>query len=190
MDVLEAIHTRRSVGKVSEREPKKEEIEKMLEAARWAPNHHKTEPWHFHVLTGEGRNKLGEAYGNINIEKLNNPTEAERQLVMESGLKKAKRSPVVIVVTVEPDRGDKIEPVEEVAATACAVQNMLLTAHELGLAAKWRTGKPVFHPIMKNAFNVSEKGWVLGLIFVGYADEEPEAPVKKTPQEYTTWVTE
>jgi hypothetical protein len=43
---------------------------------------------------------------------------------------------------------------------------------------------------MKNAFNVSEKGWVLGLIFIGYADEEPEIPAKKKPQEYTTWVTE
>ncbi|HET7579810.1 MAG TPA: nitroreductase, partial [Bacillales bacterium] len=188
MDVSEAIHSRRSVGKVLEKPPEKEKIEKMLEAARWAPNHHKTEPWHFYVLSGEGRDKLGEAYGKINLEKLNQPTDAEREQVHEAGLKKARRSPVVIVVTVEPDAGEKIEPVEEVAATACAVQNMLLTAQELGLAVKWRTGKPASHPIMKQAFHVSDKGWVLGLLFVGYADEEPVPPVKKEPEAYTTWV--
>ncbi|HEX6922299.1 MAG TPA: nitroreductase [Bacillales bacterium] len=190
MEVLKAIHTRRSVGKVSEKIPEKKVVEQMLEAARWAPNHHKTEPWHFYVLAGEGRNKLGEAYGKINLEKLNNPNQEERQLALESGLKKAKRSPIVIVATVEPATDSKIEPIEEAAATACAVQNMLLTAHELGLAVKWRTGKPSTHPIMKETFNVSENGWVLGLLFVGYPAEEPKAPGKKEPEEYTTWITE
>ncbi|HEX7064301.1 MAG TPA: nitroreductase [Bacillales bacterium] len=188
MEVWEAIHSRRSVGKVSEKVPEKEKLEKMLEAARWAPNHHKTEPWHFHVLIGDGRDKLGKAYGKINLEKLKDPDGGERELALESGLKKARRSPVVIVAAVEPDQGSKIEPIEEAAATACAVQNMLLAAHEMGLGVKWRTGKPANHPIMKEAFNVSEKGWILGLLFVGYPDEEPEAPIKKEPEAYTTWL--
>lgn len=188
MNVLEAIHTRRSVGQVSDKIPEREKLEQMLEAARWAPNHHKTEPWHFYVLTGEGRKRLGEAYGKINLEKLTNPTDEQRKLVLESSLKKASRSPAVIVATVEPDKEEKIEPIEEVAATACAVQNMLLVAHELGLAAKWRTGKPAFHSIMKEAFGVPENGWVLGLLFVGYADIVPEPPAKKEPEQYTTWI--
>lgn len=188
MDVLEAIHTRRSVGQVTDQVPEKEKIEQILEAARWAPNHHKTEPWRFYVLSGEGRNKLGEAYGKINLEKIPGPTNEQRKLAMESGISKAKRSPVVIVATVEPDPEDKIEPIEEVAATACAVQNMLLAAHELGLAVKWRTGKPATHPVMKEAFNVPENGWVLGLLFVGYPETVPKAPAKKEPEAYTTWI--
>jgi nitroreductase len=190
MDVTEAIHTRRSIGKVSEEAPEKEKIEKMLEAARWAPNHHKTEPWHFYVLSGKGRDRLGKAYGQINLEKLTDPSASEREQVMQAGLNKARRSPIVIVVTVEPDDGEKIEAIEEVAATSCAVQNALLVAHELGLAVKWRTGKPAFHPIMKKAFHVSENGWVLGLLFVGYPDEETKLPRKKDLHEYTTWIDE
>ncbi|HEU5138775.1 MAG TPA: nitroreductase [Bacillales bacterium] len=190
MEVLDAIHSRRSVGKVTEKVPEKEKIEKMLEAARWAPNHHKTEPWHFHVLIGKGRDKLGKAYGMINTEKLKDMNDEEKNLAMESGLNKARRSPVVIVAAVEPDQGSKIEPIEEAAATACAVQNMLLTAHEMGLGVKWRTGKPANHPIMKETFKVSEKGWILGLLFVGYPDEEPKPPLKKEPIHYTTWITE
>lgn len=187
MNVIEAIRKRRSVGLLTDKQPEKEKIEKMLESARWAPNHHKTEPWHFHVLSGEGREKLGAAYAKIQLEKLQRPSEEEKSKAMESGLRKAKRSPVVIVATVEPNKDEKIEPVEEVAATACAIQNMLLTAQELGLAAKWRTGKPVSHPIMKEAFGISEEGWVLGLVFVGYPKELPATPPKKDPSEYTTW---
>lgn len=190
MDVLKAIHSRRSIGKVREELPRKEDIEQVLEAARWAPNHHKTEPWHFYILTGEGRDQLGRVYGKINLEKLENPNEEQRQQAMESGLKKARRSPVVIVNVVEPAEGEKIEKVEEIAACACAVQNMLLTAHDLGLAAKWRTGKPNFHPAMKEAFGVSANGLVLGYIYLGYADEQTEPTPKKEVAEYTTWVSE
>lgn len=190
MDVLEAIHSRRSIGKVREDTPRKEDIEQVLEAARWAPNHHKTEPWHFHILTGKGRDKLGSVYGEINLEKLDHPNAEQRRQALESGLKKANRSPVVIVNTVEPDADGKIEKVEEIAACACAVQNMLLTAHDLGLAAKWRTGKPNFHPAMKEAFGVSDNGLVLGYIYLGYADEESEPTPKKKVDDYTTWVSE
>ncbi|HET7657405.1 MAG TPA: nitroreductase family protein, partial [Bacillales bacterium] len=106
---------------------------------------------------------------------------------MESGLAKSRRSPVVIVAAVEPAQEERIEPVEEIAATACAVQNMLLAAEELGLAVKWRTGKPVTHPIMKKTFGISEKGLVLGLLFVGYPEDVPNPPAKKELSAYTTW---
>lgn len=187
MKVTEAIRKRRSIGLLSDKQPEKEKIEKMLESARWAPNHHKTEPWHFYVLSGQGREKLGEAYAKIQLEKLQDPSEEDQEKALESGMRKAKRSPVVIVATVEPHREDKIEPVEEIAATACAIQNILLTAEELELATKWRTGKPVSHPIMKECFGISDKGWVLGLVFVGYPKEVPATPAKKTTDEYTTW---
>ncbi|HET7628446.1 MAG TPA: nitroreductase [Bacillales bacterium] len=187
MEVLKAIRTRRSIGKVSERTPEKEHIQTMLEAARWAPNHHKTEPWHFYVLTGKGRDRLGEVYGQINVEKIHDPSADEKKQAIEAGLQKARRSPVVIVVTVEPAEGAMIEPIEEIAAASCAVQNVLLVAHDLGLAVKWRTGKPAFHPYMKQVFNVSENGSVLGFLYVGYPEEEPKPPGKKPLHEYVTW---
>lgn len=190
MDVIEAIRTRRSNGKVKDTQPGKEMIEQILESARWAPNHYKTAPWRFAVLTGEGRNRLGEAYGKISIDKLECPTEAEWLLAYEKGLKKARRAPVVIVVIVEPDQQEKVEWIEEVAATACAVQNMMLTAHSLGLASIWRTGKPSYHAIMKETFGVSEKGLVLGFLYIGYPEKEAVTPVKKPYEDFTTWITD
>lgn len=190
MDVLQAIRTRRSVGRIKETLPEKDMIEKILESARWAPNHYKTEPWRFMVLTGEGRSRLGEAYAKVDLTRLPSPTEAERQAALEKGMRKAQRAPVVIVIMVEPDPQEKVKWVEEVAATACAVQNMMLTAHALGLASKWRTGAPSYHPAMKEAFGVSEEGLVFGFLYVGYPADVPEAPEKKPVDAFTTWVTE
>lgn len=191
MEVIEAIRTRRSVGQLKDTVPDQEIIGQMLESARWAPNHYKTEPWRFTVLTGEGRSKkLGEAYAKITLEKHESPTEEESRSAYERGVKKAKRAPVVIVVSVEPDSKDKVEWVEELAATSCAVQNMMLAAHSLGLGTKWRTGKPVYHPFMKEAFDVSSEGVVAGLLYVGYPEIVPNAPEKKAVHEFTTWIGE
>src|SRR4051794_13169267 len=48
--VFETIKQRRSVGQVTQEEPTRGQIERLLEAATYAPNHHVTEPWHFFVL--------------------------------------------------------------------------------------------------------------------------------------------
>ena len=62
MDVMTAIKTRRSIGKVKSDPVPKEMIETILEAGTWAPCHHQTEPWRFFVLTGDARNGLGNTF--------------------------------------------------------------------------------------------------------------------------------
>jgi nitroreductase len=52
MDVLTAIHTRHSTGKVKPDPVPRAVIEKLLLAAVQAPNHHKVRPWRFVVLSG------------------------------------------------------------------------------------------------------------------------------------------
>ena len=155
MDIIEAIKTRRSIPKLQEAVPSKELLTKVIESAQWAPNHYHTEPWSFEVLIGQGRDKLGKAYGRINIENLGvDATEEDKKEAYEKGLTKAHRAPVVIVAKVKPKEHERVVFVEEVAASACAVQNMLLTAHNLGLGAMWRTGKPAYHWIMKETFEL------------------------------------
>ena len=51
----------------------KETIEKILEAANWAPTHKKTEPWRFKVLMGEKKQELGAFLSNIYQEVDANP---------------------------------------------------------------------------------------------------------------------
>ena len=59
--ILDLIRKRRSVFPVqyNDKPIAKADIEKVLEAANWAPNHKRTEPWRFKVMTGETKEKLG-----------------------------------------------------------------------------------------------------------------------------------
>ncbi|MDQ0253462.1 nitroreductase [Evansella vedderi] len=188
VDIFKGIHERRSIGKVKSDPVEKEKIEKMLEAATWAPNHHHTEPWKFFVLSGEGRRPLGRVLAEIAKESMDDPTTTENQEKLKKAAEKPFRAPVIITVAVTPSDNPKVIPIEEVAAVSAAIQNMLLAAHAQGLGAIWRSGKPAYHPKMKELFGLREQDEVLGFVYVGYSDM-PERQGKRTSfTEKTTWV--
>ncbi|BBN99204.1 nitroreductase [Sporolactobacillus terrae] len=190
METIKAIRTRRSVRKVSDKEPSRELIEQILDAARRAPNHMNTEPWHFIVLTGEGRNKLGAVYGKENQKTLKHADQETLNAAYEKGIASAKRAPVIIVVTMEPSDNPRAVAIEDVAATACAVENLMLAAHELGLGSIWRTGGAAYTDEAKKVFGVSEKGRVMGFVYVGYPEEGvvPKVPERKSVAEISEWI--
>ncbi|QHW30500.1 nitroreductase [Paenibacillus rhizovicinus] len=189
MNVIEAIRTRRSIGKVTQEPVAKEMIEQILEAGTWAPNHRLTEPWQFFVMSGEGRNKLGQALAAIATSQAGEDADAA---VLETkaadAMSKARRSPVVIGVAVVPvERRDVIE-LEEYGAVFAAIQNMLLTVNELGLGAVWRTGEPCFHPLMNEAFGLRPQDKMLGFIYLGVPDMTPTQGKRSAAASKTTWI--
>ena len=180
MELWEAINGRRSVGKVKPDKVERELIDKLLEAAVMAPCHGMTEPWRFIVMTGDGRRRLGEAYARI-------AGTAEPSLAAEH-MRKAYRAPVVIAVACSPSDRPKVVRIEEFAAVHAAVQNMLLAAHALGLGAIWRSGDPMFHPIMKETFELGEQEELVALVYIGYSETQPPAPKRKPAEALTTWL--
>jgi len=191
VELAEVIKKRRSIGNLTDEVPERQLIEQLLESARWAPNHYRTEPYSFTVLSGKGRDRLGDAYGRINQEALEDTaSEEDKQAAYEKGMKKAHRAPYIIVVRLEPSSLAKVVFAEEIAATACAVQNILLSVTDLGLGAIWRSGDPAYHPIMKEAFDVSEEGLVFGCVYVGYPAIVPQDPKKRSLDNIVTWVSE
>lgn len=186
MDVFEAIVGRRSIGKVSTERPPRELIERMLEAATWAPCHHATNPWRFTVIAGDERIAFGKAMAQSKLRRLvaeGRPIDGEEEKLIA----KALRSPVIIAVGTEPDDGPKIVVDEEVAATAAAVQNMLLAAHALGLGAIWRTGDPARDPDVANYLGLSERGRIAGFVYVGYPAIEKDRVNHIPFKDLTTW---
>lgn len=170
MSIGEAIPGRRSIGRVKQDPVPREHIERLLEAASWAPSHHATEPWRFYVMTGAGRQTLSEAYADIAMLSHQGVSEEEEQAIRAKNGGKAFRAPVVIAVAVSPSNSPGISRIEEFAAAHCAVQNMLLAAHALGLGAIWRSGEPMYHPRMKQAFGLTESEELVGLVYAGYPD--------------------
>ena len=188
MDVIEAIWTRRSVGTVRQDMPPRETIEKILEAGTRAPNHRKVEPWRFVVLTGDARKRLGEVDASITAQALPpHLSQEQREEALDTQRTKALRAPVIIVATVDLPASEKVIYIENVAAVAAAVQNMLLTTHALGRAAKWRTGPLAHHPEAKDLFGIAEEQDILGFIYVGYPAEHPPDSSRLPLSERVAW---
>jgi nitroreductase len=190
MELAEAIRSRRSIGRVKPDVVEHELIEQIIEAGIWAPNHHLTEPWRFIVMTGEGRRRLGDAYAEIAAASID-PALSEQELLQQydKNVAKAYRAPVVIAVAVSPSIDSRVPLIEEIASVHAAIQNMLLTAHSLGLGAIWRTGAPAYHRIMQSAFGLQSTEQVAGFIYIGYPNMA-NPTVKRTDfRNKTVWLT-
>ena len=188
MDVIRAIETRQSIGRVKQDPVPRELIERILESAVHAPNHRITEPWRFHVFIGRGRGELARA--RAEIARLQAEAEGEEEELAAGRIsrerKKAFRAPVVIAVICEAGR-DEVETLENYAACAAAVQNMQLTAHALGLGAMWRTGSSAYHEHMREFFGLKEGDTIVAHLYVGYPDMG-ERPRRRAPaKEKTVW---
>ncbi|MCG1010667.1 nitroreductase [Salinicoccus sp. ID82-1] len=188
MNVFETIKNRRSIAKMKDVPVEREKVEKILEAAIWAPNHRHTEPWKFFVLSGEGRRPLSRVLKEVAYGRVDEPESEAGQKRIEKISQKPLAAPTVIVVALSPDDDPKAIYIEDVCAVAAATQNMLLTAHEMGIASIWRSG-PIFDtPPVREYFNLEEREEILGLIFLGEPDME-KGKVKRTPfEEKTTWI--
>lgn len=165
-------------------------IETVLEAARWAPSHGQTEPWHFTVYTGEARQGLSEAYAaafqaNAGAKGIYTPEghEAARRRAFEV--------PVSIALTLrpalKPDGTPVMPELEEMLALACAVQNLHLMASALGLGGMWSTGLLATHPLVEAFVNIPKPSRLMGFFTLGWPrDAWPEAR-RKDPAEIVTW---
>ena len=184
MDVFEAIYSRHSQGKVKPDPVPRELIEKLLDAAVQAPNHYKVRPWRFVVLTGAGLNKLGDIMAASQRERHPEfPLEAFdkcRSLPL--------RAPVVIAVGVAKPGEAKVLEIENVAAVAAAVQNLLLAAQGLGVGAKWRTGEWARDPMVKNFLGFEPDQHIIGFIYLGYPEFKAESAPRPSFEDRTVWI--
>ena len=105
-------------------------LDKLCEAAAWAPCHKRTWPWSLAIITGDGRRRLGEVLPRA----LRAAGAAEAEVAKTSS--KYLHAPVVIVVGARA--GDTAERTAENRDAVCAaVQNLLLAATAAGLASHW-----------------------------------------------------
>jgi nitroreductase len=164
VETYEAIMTRRSVPKTTEQVPDQKTIQRLLDAAVRAPNHHLTQPWRFIVLTGDALKEMGEAWA----------TGAEREgKDPEQARDKPLRAPVIICVVERPKSHlPKVVEIEEHHAVGAALQNILLAAHDDGLGAMLRTGPAARLPEVREYLGVSDDELIAGFVYVGYPDDD------------------
>jgi len=186
--VLDTIRRRRSIGKVTDQLPSREQIEEILEAATHAPNHHNVQPWRFFVLAGKAREELGQAMEQALRARLGDMPQERAESLLAKERNKLLRAPVIITVASEHSQESHVVDIENVEATAAAVQNMLLVAEEHGLTALWRTGDAAYDPAIKHWFGLSPDDHIVAFIYLGYP-AIPRQERKPTPAHHkTTWL--
>ena len=187
MDVLEAIHTRRTIFKFKPGGVPKDVIEKIYEAGLWAPNHHLTEPWRFVVLGEETKEILAQRYSEIQEDKAaKGASDEARRILKEAGYAKFMSKPTIIAVACLQD-GDEIKNREDYAAACCAMQNVQLAAWAEGVGMQWSTGPITLEENTYKLLGVdTENEYIIGFFYTGYPDEIPE-PRRKPLEEVLSW---
>ena len=183
MEVLEAICTRRSIRHYKPDPVDDKTLQKVLEAARWAPSWSNTQRWRF-VIVRDSHIKT-ELAGYL-LKRLKEDT-----LVDNPALKAFLQAPVIIVLCAETgkagfrsngssetDKGDWF-----MFDVALAMQNLVLAAHALGLGT-----------VIVGAFNaikvaeileVPEGFRVVAMTPLGLPDREGKTPPRKELSEIT-----
>jgi nitroreductase len=188
MSVFDIIKRRRSIGKMMGERPTRRQIERLLEAATHAPNHHKVEPWLFFVLAGDARRELGEVMARALAERWREGPSEKAEAMLAKERTKLLRAPVVIVVAAKHPMQPKVVGIENIEAVAAAVENMLLTAEEMGLACMWRTGDAAYDRYVKQWLGLEPEDAIVAFVYVGF----PAIPkLERHPTSFeqkTTWL--
>ena len=168
MDVEDAIRDRRTHKTYAPEPVERELLDELLELARWAPNHHLTNPWRFRVVGPEALARLKEAAGPEAASKLD-------------------RAPTLVVASVVQD-GDPVQDEEDLLATACATYIVLLGAHAHGLVGYWRTPGVLRSAEGRAAVGLPDNERFVALIYLGHPRQEQSAPERAPAGDYVTYL--
>lgn len=182
--LLDTMQGRRSVRRYLPKAVPGDAVERVLEAARWAPSPHGRQPWRFAVITRDvTKNRLADAMGE---EWRNNlQMDGQEPEIVEKRLEGSRRrlldAPVLILLCLYLEDLDEYPDTERqesettmaVQSLGAAAQNALLAAYELGLDAGWMCA-PLFTPeTVTAALGLDPKLIPHALLTLGYAEEDP-----------------
>jgi nitroreductase len=165
MDVETAVRSRRTHKAFGPDPLPREQVEELLELARWAPNHHLTAPWRFRVLGPRSLARLKQAAG-------------------PEGATKLDRAPTLIVASAVLG-GEPVQDEEDLHATAVAAYIVLLAAHARGLAGYWRTPAVLREPAGREAVGLPAEERFVGLLHLGPLRQEDKPAPERPPAEET-----
>lgn len=184
MDAIQAIHTRKSIGKFTLQPVEREKVVALLEAGAQAPNHYKVRPWRFVVLMGHARDRLGD----VMAESFQAKFPQVDATALDRERAKPLRSPVIIAVGVDEPSEPKVLEIENICAAAAACENMLLAAHAIGLGGHWRTGDAARDPKIKNFLGFAEKQHLIAFLYIGYPEGDITPPARPGFEDRTAWL--
>ena len=138
-----------------------DDIDALVTAAQWAPNHKRTWPLRVCVVTGESRRMLGESIAGSMAARGDDEAKVEKTRT------KYMRSPVVLVIASAVGASDT-ETIENSYSVAAGIQNLLLTAEARGLAALWGSPAKGANGVITAFCGMETTDSVIALVYVGH----------------------
>lgn len=159
MDLFEAIHKRRSVRRFKPDPVTAETLHRVLDAARWAPSAGNMQSAEFIIVRDPAikQQLVGAALGQAFIAQ----------------------APIVIVACADTQRsaikyGERGKILYSIQDTSAAVQNLILSAHDLGLSTCWVGA--FFEDKVAEILGVPAGVVPMAIIPLGYSDSKPVSP--------------
>ena len=159
----------------------KELLTELLDCADAVPTHKLTQPWRFVVFREQGLARLADQLAALY--KIHTPPEQFLQKKMESTCDKVLQSGAVLAIVVS--YSGAVPQWEELAATACAVQNLWLVASAAGIGGYWSSPGTINH--IGDFLGLAANQECLGFFYMGYHDEPPRIANRRPLAEKVRW---
>ena len=193
MPINNAIEKRRSVRKYLPRQVSDKLVLEVLTAAGWAPSAHNSQPWRFIVLSDlELKRELSSALVESWAADLAKDGLPLQEQDRRERFERYAKAPVLILAcfTMDglrkfPDPGrQSFERDLAVLSLGASLQTLLLAAHEAGLGACWFSAPGFCKQTVRKILNIPVEVEPEAFIIMGYPDEKPPVPTKKSVDRY------
>jgi len=197
MDAIELLLQRQSTPVLTDPAPNEADLGTLLSAGMRVPDHAGLKPWHFHVITGQGLQKLSELYVEATTIDLSNKVglvegmSVDEYALSEKMAKVAKmpfRAPMIIVISTQYVEHNKVPEQEQLVAAGCCAHAMQMAAFSMGYGAMWRTGDLAYNKTVKQGLGLEEGNDIAGFLYIGTPTKEPHIkPAKAFEDKVTYW---
>ena len=171
MKLEKAIRTRRTHKAFGTEALDAATLDELFELARWAPNHHLTNPWRFRVLGERTRTGLMEL----------------AEAAQPGSAVKLRRAPTLVAASATVS-GDATQDREDLLATAVAAYIVLLGAHARGLAGYWRTVPLLEQAPARELLGIGAGETPVGLLYLGTPVQRQRVPERAPLEDFVSYL--
>lgn len=163
MTSIKLLLQRQSTPLLTTPAPNQHDLEQILAAGMRVPDHACLQPWHYKVITGGGLQRLSDLLvessdsQSANLEKIS---------------KMPFRAPMIIVVSTQFVKHEKVPNQEQLITAGCGTHAMQMACVALGYGAMWRTGNLAYNRKVKQGLGIKEQDELVGFLYIGTPSKE------------------
>ena len=197
MDAIELLLQRQSTPVLTEPAPNEAELSTLLSAGMRVPDHGGLKAWHFHVITGQGLQRLSDIFVEATTINMASQTGLiEGVSIDEHALnkkiakvaKKPFRAPMIIVISTQYVEHNKVPLQEQLITAGCCAHAIQMAAFSLGYGAMWRTGGFAYNETVKQGLSLEEGNDIAGFLYIGTPSKVCNTkPAKSYQDKVTFW---